>query len=259
MQSKYQDPVFAEYWNKRAGDQGEAYKQYVLDPIMLNQVGDLSNKTIIDLGCGNGYLASKLLEQHPKKIILMDISESNISYAKEKTQSEKVEFIRADATKPWGISPESINIVYSNMLLNEIENIKTPIEEAYRVLGSKGIFIFSVTHPAWDLFVYGQEKVGKTSNKIKGLGGYFRRGYAKYIMGSDSKTNPDLAKEYNQEFEVEHYQRTISDYFQQLISAGFTVRSMIEPELSEELTKNNPRFLDMKDIPIGLILMGVKK
>ena len=78
-------------------------------------------------------------------------------------------------------------------------------------------------------------------------------------MGSDSKTNPDLAKEYNQEFEVEHYQRTISDYFQQLISAGFTVRSMIEPELSEELTKNNPRFLDMKDIPIGLILMGVKK
>jgi len=258
MQSKYQDPVFAEYWNKRAGNHGEGFKRYLLDPIMLQKIGNLSHKTIMDLGCGNGYLASKLLEQHPKKIILMDISEHNISYAKEKTKSDSVDFIVADATKPWNIPSDSVDVVYSNMLFNEIENLKTPMEEAYRVLKNKGVFIFSVTHPAWDLFIYAQEKAGVPSKKIKGLHGYFQRGYAKYIMGSDSKTNPDLAKEYQEEFEVKHYHRPISDYFQELIHAGFTVQSMIEPELSKALTDDNPRFLDMKDIPISLIFIGVK-
>jgi ubiquinone/menaquinone biosynthesis C-methylase UbiE len=105
------------------------------------------------------------------------------------------------------------------MMLNEIRNIKTPITEVCRILKANGEFVFSVTHPSWDLYIFAQEKAGITSKKIKNLGNYFKRGFAKYIMGSDSKTNPDLAKEYDQEFEVQHYQRPISDYFNTLADA----------------------------------------
>ena len=253
MKSIYQNKQFAEYWNKRTGDYGEVYKRYVLDPIMFKLVNSFANKTVFELGCGNGYLAQKFIKKKVKKLILTDISKHNLEFAKQKFQDDKIEYIEQDATKKWKVSSSSIDIIYSNMMLNEVENIKTPISESFRVLKKNGIFVFSVTHPSWDLFIFAQEKAGKKSKKIKNLGNYFRRGFAKYIMGSDSKTNPDLAKEFKKEFEVEHYQRPLSDYFDALIKAGFKVDKIIEPELTKELLKNNPRFKEYEDHPIGLI------
>src|SRR5262245_57087646 len=55
QKSLYQNETFAEFWNERAGDSGEVYKRFVLDPLMLRLVGSLKKKTIIELGCGNGY------------------------------------------------------------------------------------------------------------------------------------------------------------------------------------------------------------
>lgn len=126
------------------------------------------------------------------------------------------------------------------------------------MLRKNGTFIFSVTHPSWDLFIFAQEKVGKKSNKIRGLGNYFRRGFATYIMGADSKTNPTLAKKFGEEFMVEHYQRPLSDYYNQLVEAGFSVRKIIEPELTKQLLKESPRFSEYTDHPIGLIFHAVK-
>ena len=258
MKSLYQDKTFAEYWNKRAGNEGEIYKRLILDPIMLKLVEPFEGKTILDLGCGNGYLAKQFLLRSPKKVILMDISEYNLAFAKEKISDHRIIFVQCDATQPWPINSNTIDVIYSNMLLNEIEDIQTPIQEANRVLKKKGIFIFSVTHPSWNLYIFAQEQAGVKATKIKGLGGYFRRGYAKYIMGENSKTAPELAKYYEKEFEVEHYQRPLSDYFNTLLSNGFVVKKIVEPELTDELLRENPRFSDAKVYPIGLIFLNVK-
>jgi len=256
--SLYQDETFASYWNDRAGDAGEVYKRYVLDPLMFNLIGGFKDKTIIELGCGNGYLAPKLLEQRPKQIIMTDISKYNLQYAAEKCRDPRVSFLEQDATEAWRIEPAAADIVYSNMMLNEIENIKTPIREAFRVLKDGGELVFSVTHPAWDLFMYAQEKAGQPSDKIKELGGYFKRGFAKYLMGGDNKANPKLKNKYSKAFEVEHYQRPVADYFSQLVKAGFTVKQLLEPEATAELLQEAPRFNDHTDHPIGLIFYCTK-
>lgn len=251
--SLYQDETFANYWNDRAGDAGEVYKRYVLDPLMFERVGSFKGKTIIELGCGNGYLALKLLEHDPKQIIMMDISAYNLQHAAKKTKDDRVSFVEHDVTKPWEIESTSIDVIYSNMMLNEIEDIVSPIREAFRVLRGGGVFIFSVTHPAWDLFEYVHEKCGTSSTKVKGIGGYFRRGFAKFLMGAGSKTSPELKKKYGKEFEVEHYQRPVSDYFNALVDAGFTVNRLLEPELNEDILEHAPRFLVYIDNPIGLV------
>ena len=254
----YQNPKFASYWNERAGEEGEVYKRDILDPIMFGLLGDLGNKTILELGCGNGYLGKRFLKQRPHRVILTDISERNIKFAKRKTNRENIDCIIMDATKKWPIDTESLDIVYSNMMLKEIENIKTPISEAYRTLKNAGQFVFSVTHPSWDLYIYAQEKAGRKSKKIKGLGGYFTRNYSKYIMGSNSKTNPDLYKTYGKEFEVEHFHRPLEDYFNSLVEFGFQVKKLFEPEMSSEFLKENPRFSEYKDHPVSLIFYSIK-
>lgn len=258
QKSLYQDATFARYWNDRAGETGEVYKRYVLDPLMFEIVGDFKDKIIIELGCGNGYLASKLVERQPARIIMADISKYNLQYAAKKCQDPRVSFLEQDATETWKIETASVDIVYSNMMLNEIENIKTPIREAFRVLKDDGVFVFSVTHPAWDLFMYAQEKAGAPSGKIKELGGYFRRGFAQYLMGGDNKTNPKLKGKYGKEFAVEHYQRPVSDYFNQLAEARFVVKRLLEPEPTTELLREAPRFAGHADHPIGLIFYCIK-
>jgi ubiquinone/menaquinone biosynthesis C-methylase UbiE len=258
QKSLYQDVTFANYWNDRAGDEGEAYKRYVLDPLMFKLVDGFKDKVVLELGCGNGYLASKLLSQSPSRIIMMDISERNLEHARAKCADPKVSFLQQDATEPWKVDSGSVDIIYSNMMLNEVEDIKTPIEEAVRVLRNNGVFIFSVTHPAWDLFVYAQEKAGLPSKKIKNLGGYFSRGFSKFIMSGDSRNKPELKEKYKQDFEVEHYHRPVADYFEQLVDAGFVVNRLLEPELTEELLRNNPRFAEYEDNPIGLIFSCTK-
>lgn len=154
--SLYQDEAFANYWNDRAGEAGEVYKRYVLDPLMFKLVGDFEDKTIIELGCGNGYLAPLLLEQQPEQIIMTDISKYNLQHAAEKCRDPRVSFLEQDATEAWKVEAASIDIVYSNMMLSEIEDIETPIHEAFKALKDGGVFVFSVTHPAWDDLLLGR-------------------------------------------------------------------------------------------------------
>lgn len=256
--SIYLDPEFAKYWNERAGEKGEVYKRYVLDPIMFKLIGSLKDKTILELGCGNGYLGPKFIEENPEKILMMDISKFNLENAAKKTQSKLVDFIQQDVTTPWGnILDESIDVIYSNMMLNEIDNIHTPIAEAWRTLNPDGLLVFSVTHPAWDLFVHAQERAGIKSVKIMGLGGYFRRGYARFIMGSRDPSSTHT-KQTPRTYEVNHYQRPIQDYIDPLLKTGFTLRSFIEPELTENLLEEQPKFAEYKDNPIGLIILCSK-
>jgi ubiquinone/menaquinone biosynthesis C-methylase UbiE len=258
MKSLYQNKKFAAYWNDRAGINGEIYKRMILDPLMFRTVGNFHNKTVLELGCGNGYLAPKFIKQNPRKLILMDISRHNLQYAREKCQDPRIAYLPQDATKTWKIKTVSVDIIYSNMMLNEVADIKTPISEAWRVLKPDGVFIFSVLHPSFDLYMYAQEKLGKKSNKLKGLGNYFRRGYAKFLMGASSLTNPFLYNKYGKNFEVEHYQRPVCDYFNQLTKNGFEVKNLFEPELSKKLLKENPRFREYLDQPIGLVFHCLK-
>lgn len=249
QKSLYQNEIFAEFWNSRAGDHGEVYKRFVLDPLMLGLVGSLEKKTIVEVGCGNGYLAPKLLEQDPSRVIMMDISKYNLEYAAKKTTDARVSFLEQDATEDWKVDSSFADVVYSNMMLNEIEDVRSVTKEAFRALKDGGIFVFSVTHPAWDLFIYAQEKAGFGSNKVKGLGGYFRRGFAKFVMRNGTET----ASEHGVEFEVEHYQRPLSDYFKALRGAGFSVEQLFEPELTKELLDYAPRFSEYADNPVGLV------
>lgn len=242
MASLYQTQDFAEFWNNRAGYDGEPYKRYVLDPIMLKKLGSINGKVILELGCGNGYLAKTFLKQQPKKVILTDLSKFNLMHTAEKITDRRVEITRMDATRAWNIPDSSLHYIYSNMMLNEVKNIKTPMEEAYRCLKPKGQFIFSVTHPSWDLFNYAQGLAGKPSAKMKGLKGYFERSFASFIMKSEEK-----------EYSVSHFHRPLSDYFQTLKNVGFDIEDIIEPQLNATLLKYHPRFASYKDHPVGLI------
>ena len=67
--SIYQDKAFSDYWNERAGETGEVYIRFVLDPLLFHEIGDFTNKIVLELGCGNGYLAKRFLAEGVEHLI----------------------------------------------------------------------------------------------------------------------------------------------------------------------------------------------
>lgn len=229
----------------------------MLDPLLFSELGSFTGKTVLELGCGNGYLAKKFLKEDVEQLILVDISEHNLKYASQKVDSPKITFLLQDATKTWRVDDQSIDVIYSNMMMNEIEDITSVCSEAFRVLKAGGMFAFSVTHPAWDLFTYAQQQAGIEPRKVKGLGGYFRRGHSKFIMSTDDRSSGHT-KQRDKKFEVEHYQRPVSDYFTAVKHAGFSIEKFVEPELTKEILEAAPRFNDYSDRPISMVLICSK-
>ena len=183
----------------------------------------------------------------------MDISEHNLKNAQSKTNDPRVEFLLQDVTKRWQFENNEAEVIYSNMMFNEIEDISTPFNEAFRVLNPGGILAFSVTHPAWDLYIFARASAGEKATKIRNLGNYFRRGYAEFMMNADPTSVTTNHEKYPEPFVVEHFQRPVSDYFNALTDAGFVVEKMLEPPVTEELLTHAPGMAGYADHPVGLI------
>src|SRR4051794_28304914 len=130
MKSSFLNKNFVKFWDSLSGENGHSYKEFVVDPAMTKLVGSFKRKSVLDLGCGNGYMGAHFVRRGASKVLLMDLSSYNLLAAKKRNPSPKVTFLRQDATKPWKLGTRTLDVIYSDMMLNEVGNIHTPIKEA---------------------------------------------------------------------------------------------------------------------------------
>ena len=253
--SVYLEKEFAKHWDQISGDDGQGYKKFVIDPVVFNLLPDLKGLSALDLGCGNGYMGKKFL-QKDADATLMDISPHNLENAKKRIgKNRKATYIEHDVTKKWPVDDEKFDVIFSDMLLNEIENIDDPIKECYRTLKSKGIFLFVITHPGLDLWEHARAKFGNEEGILTKTLPYFERGFTKYILNSDSVGRDEDA---HKTYYIEHYVRPVSDYISSVLNAGFSLRKFIEPEIGEDLLQEYPGFKAVTETPGSLIVMCEK-
>lgn len=104
------------------------YHKFFLDNI---SEGD----TVLDIGCGNGFLAHDL-SRKAKMVVAIDILEKNIKVAKEKFASSNLEYLIGDA-KTYDFKEKFDIIVLSNVLEhieNRIEFLKKTKKLAPKVI-----------------------------------------------------------------------------------------------------------------------------
>jgi ubiquinone/menaquinone biosynthesis C-methylase UbiE len=112
--------------------------------IILNYLGDLRGKKILDLGCGLGessvYFAIKGAE-----VTACDISEGMLEVASKLAEKRKVKIntLQAYSDNLVNIKNEYFDIVYAGNLLHHVDIEKT-IKEVFRVLKWGGRFV------SWD-------------------------------------------------------------------------------------------------------------
>jgi len=257
----------AKFWNEEAGDAGVFHQKLDIDPVILKIIGDVKNKNILEIGCGNGYL-SRILATRGAKVTAVDVSSNFLKFAikKEKIKPLGINYLLRNASKLYGLKDDYCHLAIANMCLMDIADLKSTIKEISRVLKKNGSFIFSLTHPLHE--VQQQWVIIKNKNKK-----FLARAIHKYLS---SFTDSCIWTQ--KKLKTTFYHRPLQSYFQCLKEAGFLIKNLKEiptkqPPLKAEkvdgdvelhrskyrtLQEKKMKILATEEIPCFLIIEAIK-
>jgi len=212
----------SEEWEKTIGDDGDITRKYsdslVWDCVRscVDPNGEKKKFTVLDAGCGTGYLTVKLGLQG-YTAIGVDVSAKQLSFAQQKIAKynlqDHVTTFKASAHHMPSVQSNSVNVVVSNYVMMDLEHYVDAIKEMYRVLKPKGRAIIIFLHPC-----FCAPKIEKTSDLFKVLTwppkehplNYFNESKTESTWGNFSKP-------------FVHFHRPLSSYWKAFVDSGFSI------------------------------------
>lgn len=205
---------------------------------------DMSDKTVLDLGCGYGWHCIYAMEQGANRAVGVDISQKMIDVAKTKTPFKQVEYICA-AMEDFEAERESFDIVLSSLALHYTTDFNDIAKRVHYYLRPGGSFVFSVEHPIFTS--YGTQDWYRDAN-----GGILHFPVDNYF--DEGKRVANFLGE-----EVVKYHKTLTTYINGLLSNGFELVEVVEPQPSEQMIASIEGMKDELRRPMMLIVSATKK
>lgn len=220
----------ADDWYTQVGDDGDRNRILNSDPVLWEFAGDVSGLTILDAGCGTGYLSQKL-SGRGARVIGVDFSEKMIEIARAK--SPALDFRVDSCTSLSTIPDSSIDLVISNYVMMDTPDLNESIHAFYRVLRANGIAIVIFSHPCFP--------ADYATDTPDGKGVHYRWDFPYFTQ---QKLVAPPWGHFTSEFIWFH--RPLSDYWKAFRNAGFEVLDFEEPRLTSERhhLARNERELD---------------
>ena len=130
------------YPSQAGSYQGGSKVQQTIGLRMINMLNVEKGATVLDLGCGTGYLTKVLSERvGPKgKVVAVDPDGERLKIARESYFASNIEYIQADdKTFP----PGQYDIIFSNIVIHWISDKEAALQQVYRNLCPGGCFAFT--------------------------------------------------------------------------------------------------------------------
>ncbi|MEX0786785.1 MAG: methyltransferase domain-containing protein [Dehalococcoidia bacterium] len=210
----------------------------------LQLLGDVSGMRALVVGCGGGQDCIVLAKQGAQ-VIGVDLSDKQIEYGRRLAEREGVlvTLLQGNAEQLKEIEDGSQDLVVSAHALNYVEHADRAFAEVFRVLRPGSHVVFSVGHP-FKACLEGGPPYGV------------------------QKSYWDARQDWRWEFpeksasaNLRSWDRTVSEWFSLLTTAGFRVELMLEPRPSAEGESPWDGSYDkglMQLIPTTLIIKATK-
>ncbi|HEY5204839.1 MAG TPA: class I SAM-dependent methyltransferase, partial [Roseiarcus sp.] len=106
----------------------------------------LRGKSLLDLGCGFGWIARWAMSQGAASVLGVDLSKKMLLRARAETADPRVHYLRADL-EGLELPQETFDAAYSSLALHYVEDLQRLVCVVSRALVSGGHFVFSIEHP----------------------------------------------------------------------------------------------------------------
>jgi len=236
------------FWER---EEPKIQSDFLCRPYIFNLIEKLKpkNKTITDIGCGEGYVC-RYLASRGAKVIGIDNSEGLINSAKKIEEKDKsgIKYFIGSALKLEMVKSNQVDIAVSVLVFGHfmLEEVEQAIKETSRILKANGKFILAVPHP----LMY----ICKPKSK------WIKFNYNTLNYFEDSIANITLYNKDKQGFDISARRHKFEDYLNLLINNGFIIQQIIEPKpIKNDLDTFSEMWGEETSIPTYLIIEAQKQ
>lgn len=203
-------------------------------PLVFDACGELNGRSVLDIGCGEGYCARELKRRGAGDYLGMDLSSEMIEAAKAQEELDQygIEYLVGNVVA--FDSERQFDICIAVFLFNYLrkEEMQAVFAKVYQSLKPGGEFIFSVPHPFFP-FVHSEQKPPF----------YFESTGKNYFSDVNQQFEGRIWKRNGEPLHVQCVHKTFGDYFEGLSQAGFsTMPEVKELTVTPELVAQDEAF-----------------
>lgn len=238
----------------RMGERGDLWHRAIIDPTLLRVVGPVRGLRVLDLGCGNGYLTRRWAREGARSALGVDRSARALGFARsrEKRRRTGARFLEGDAAHLPELEDASFDLVIANMSLQDIEDGEGAVREVGRILDPRGRFVFSLSHPCFDL----DERSGWVVERVREPDGLWHDVVWRKVRAYRDEREvrvPWKISETETGFTTS-YHRTLTTLSRWLRASGFAITRLEEPEPWPEALRDSPQGPYMVEVPLHLVV-----
>lgn len=204
-------------------------------------IPDVNGTSILDLGCGYGWLCRWARENGAEKVVGVDVSENMLGKARGFPDDSAITYLQADL-ESLKLSSAIYQVVVSSLTLHYLKNLEELVAQVYQSLTPGGSFIFSVEHP-----IYTSPRIPRfiedDGRKLWQLDSYLTEGPRTTKWFADG---------------VIKYHRKLDTYVTLLMKAGFVLSDLDEWGPSDEHLRVHPDWIENRERPMFLIVKAMK-
>ncbi|WP_234493818.1 class I SAM-dependent methyltransferase [Vibrio maritimus] len=199
--------------------ENNAYNALYERPSTLALIGDVTNKKVLDLGCGPGAYAEHFVKAGAQ-VTAIDLAEEMVAITRERLGDNVTCYAQNLANGLPKERDDAFDIVVCPLMLHYLQDLVPLFKEVHRVLKSGGLFVFSTHHPLVDF-------------EENAFNNYF---------------NVELlTEEWNtigEPVEVSFYRRSFTNLFESLSEGGFVLDKFSEGKPDPEMKTESPETFE---------------
>ena len=212
-------------------------------PELERHLPDFSGKRVLDLGCGYGWHDAHAVQHGAEYVLATDISSRMLERAMEINSNSAIEY-RRGAMEDLELPDSSFDIVISSLAFHYISDFPSMARKVHRWLRPGGAFVFSAEHPVFTAegsqdWCYGEDG----DIKHFPVDNYFYEGRRDAVFLGQH---------------VVKYHRTLTTYVRSLLSAGFRILDIAEPQPPESMMELDGMKDEMRR-PMMIIFSAIKE
>lgn len=242
--------TLAAWLDEKHDDTGDLWHRALIDPVLLRLIGDVSHQRVLEVACGNGYLARRFARMGAQ-VTGIDASVALIERAQAREMREPlgITYAVTDAASLQMMEAQVFDLVVCNMALMDIADTAEAIQEMARVLRPYGRIVASLLHPCfeqgpWSAWLL-EKSFGQPTTVWRKVSHY--RELASYICSWNKG-----------QWETMSYHRSLSWYMQALRAAGLALTALEEPVPQDEFLANSSQGEWIAQIPLHLVFEAQK-
>lgn len=242
--SSYAENV--EFWIKIIRERLDRYRMGLTDGVVFDVIGVVDGLTILDAGCGEGYL-SRALALQGARVIGVDTCVEFVESAQALARESGLDidyYTRSVDDIP--IVARRCDVVVCNHLINDLRDVSGPFREFARVTREGGRLVILMLHPCF----YGADAERSIMRSYPTPDEYFHLHQVTQKFKVAGITSPAP---------VTMWLRPLEDYFSELRAAGFLITSLSEPHPSAEQLAADPWWRENFVRPLFMLIVAEKR